>query len=44
VSYRYEPVTGYTGFNHITGPITLSDVMYMSPRITPPVLNGTACS
>jgi Flp pilus assembly protein TadG len=44
VSYKYEPVTGYTGFNHITGPITLSDVMYMSPRITPPVLNGTACS
>ena len=44
VSYIYAPVTGYTGFSHITGPITLSDVMYMSPRVTPPVYNGTACS
>lgn len=44
VSYRYEPITGYTGFNHITGPITLSDQMFMSPRITPPVYAGTACT
>ncbi len=44
VSYTYAPVTGYTGFNHITGPITLSDQMYMSPRITPPVYNSVACS
>ena len=44
VSYTYAPVTGYTGFNHITGPITLSDQMYMSPRITPPVYNSIACS
>jgi len=46
VSYQYIPVTGFSpGFIHIgsTG-ITLSDQMYMSPRITPPVYNTKACS
>ncbi|HEY6383264.1 MAG TPA: hypothetical protein VIY07_15850 [Pseudolabrys sp.] len=43
VSYQYIPVTG---FSHIsaTGK-TLSDEMYMSPRITPPVYDTTeACN
>ncbi len=46
VSYLYMPVTGYIpAWSHIaaTG-ITLSDKMYMSPRITAPVFNGDACS
>jgi Flp pilus assembly protein TadG len=46
VSYQYVPVTGFVpAWSHIaqTG-ITLSDKMYMSPRISPPVYNGTACS
>jgi Flp pilus assembly protein TadG len=46
VSYQYIPVTGFSpGFSHIaaTG-ITLSDQMYMSPRITPPVYNSLSCS
>jgi len=46
VSYQYIPVTGFTpGFSHISSTgITLSDQMYMSPRITPPVYNTKACS
>jgi Flp pilus assembly protein TadG len=40
VSYAYTPIVGYT----ISGTLTLSDHMYMSPRITPPVYNGTACT
>ena len=40
VSYPYKPVVGYT----ITGTLTLSDTMYMSPRITAPTYNSTACS
>jgi Flp pilus assembly protein TadG len=47
VSYQYIPVTGFSpGFSHIsaTGK-TLSDEMYMSPRITPPVYDTTeACN
>jgi hypothetical protein len=43
VSYQYIPVTGFSpGFSHIsaTGK-TLSDEMYMSSRITPPVYDTT---
>jgi Flp pilus assembly protein TadG len=46
VTYLYRPVTGYIpAWSHIaaTG-ITLTDKMYMSPRITAPVYNGDACS
>lgn len=46
VSYLYIPVTGYIpAWSHIaaTG-ITLSDKMYMTPRITPPVYKGDPCS
>lgn len=38
-SYAYTPIVGY----NISGTINLSDKMYMSPRITAPVYNGTAC-
>ena len=40
VSYNYTPVVGYT----ITGTLSLSDQMFMSPRITPPVFNSLTCS
>jgi len=40
VSYDYTPVVGYT----ITGTLTLSDKMYMAPRISAPSYNGTACT
>jgi len=46
LTYLYRPVTGYIpAWSHIaaTG-ITLSDKMYMSPRITAPVYNSDACS
>jgi len=40
VSFPYTPIVGYT----ITGTLTLSDKMYMSPRITAPTYNNVACS
>jgi Flp pilus assembly protein TadG len=40
VSYPYKPTVGYT----ITGTLTLSDQMYMSPRITAPTYNNTTCT
>jgi len=45
VSYQYVPVTGFSpGFSHISASgITLSDVMYMAPRITPPQYGATKC-
>jgi len=39
-SYVYTPIVAYT----ITGTLTLSDKMYMAPRITAPTYNGTACT
>lgn len=39
VSYAYTPIVGYT----ITGTLTLSDHMYMAPRVDAPGYNGTAC-
>ena len=39
-SYVYKPIVGYT----ITGSVTLSDKMYMAPRISAATYNGTACS
>ena len=39
-TYAYTPVVGYT----ITGTITLSDQMYMSPRISAPTYNNVACT
>ena len=42
ISYLYIPVTG---FSHIAASgKELSDEMYMSPRITPPVYDGKACN
>ena len=40
VSYGYKPTVGYT----ITGTLTLSDHMYMAPRISAPTYNSTACT
>jgi len=40
VSYPYKPTVGYT----ISGTLTLSDRMYMSPRISAPTYNNIACS
>ena len=40
VSYAYKPVVGYT----ITGTLTLSDHMFMAPRISAPTYNNAACS
>ena len=39
-SYDYTPIVGMV----ITGTITLSDRMFMSPRITAPDYAGAACS
>jgi hypothetical protein len=45
ISYLYIPVTGFSpGFSHIASGKELSDEMYMSPRITPPVYDGKACN
>ena len=38
-SYGYTPVIGYT----FTGTLTLTDEMYMMPRISPPTYGTTAC-
>ncbi len=45
VSYQYIPVTGFSpGFSHISASgITLSDVMYMAPRISAPEYNTKKC-
>jgi len=40
VTYAYTPTIAYT----ITGTLTLSDKMYMSPRITPPTYASTSCT
>ncbi len=40
MNYNYTPVVGYT----ITGTLTLSDQMFMSPRISPPVYDSKACT
>lgn len=40
VNYNYTPVVGYT----ITGTLTLSDQMFMSPRVSPPVYDSKACT
>ena len=40
VSYAYKPIVGYT----ITGTLTLSDQMYMMPRITAPTYGSTSCT
>lgn len=40
VSYAYKPIVGYT----ITGTLTLSDQMFMMPRITAPTYGSTACT
>src|SRR5476651_818133 len=39
-SYAYTPTVGYT----ISGTLTLSDQMYMSPRITAPTYGATTCT
>jgi Flp pilus assembly protein TadG len=46
VSYQYVPVTGYIpAWSHIgSSGITLSDKMYMTPRLTPPVYDSIACT
>lgn len=40
VNYSYTPVVGYT----ITGTLPLSDQMFMSPRVSPPVYDSKSCS
>jgi len=40
VSYGYRPIVGYT----ITGTLTLSDQMFMMPRISAPAYGATACT
>jgi Flp pilus assembly protein TadG len=40
VNYNYTPVVGYT----ITGTLSLSDQMFMSPRVSPPVYDSKTCS
>jgi hypothetical protein len=45
ISYQYIPVTGFSrGFSHISASgITLSGVMYMAPRISPPQYGTKKC-
>jgi Flp pilus assembly protein TadG len=40
VTYAYKPIVGYT----ITGTLTLSDQMFMMPRITAPTYITSACT
>jgi Flp pilus assembly protein TadG len=40
VTYNYTPIFGYT----ITGTLTLSDHMFMSPRISAPAYDDKTCS
>ena len=40
VSYAYTPIVGYT----ITGTLTLSDQMFMMPRISAPTYISAACT
>ena len=40
VSYDYKPIIGSV----ISGTLTLSDTMYMSPRISAPAYGSTACT
>ena len=40
VSYAYKPTVGYT----ITGTLTLSDMMFMGPRISAPTYGVKTCS
>jgi Flp pilus assembly protein TadG len=40
VTYAYTPTVGYT----ISGTLTLSDQMFMAPRISPPTYNNITCS
>jgi len=39
-SYAYTPTVGYT----ISGTLTLSDQMYMTPRVSPPTYGTTTCT
>lgn len=39
-SFAYTPTVGYT----ISGTLTLSDKMFMSPRISPPTYGATTCT
>ena len=40
VTYAYKPTVGYT----ITGTLTLSEKMFMAPRISAPTYNGVTCT
>jgi hypothetical protein len=40
VSYTYVPTIG----NQLTGTLTLSDMMFMSPRISAPSYGSATCS
>jgi Flp pilus assembly protein TadG len=40
VSYAYTPIVGYT----ITGTVTLSDMMFMNPRLSAPSYDVTTCT